>query len=236
MIKIKVPATSANFCIGFDTLGVALNLYNEFSFETSTEDKLLGFDKAYNNESNLVLISYKRFFSEFNIDYIPVTISLLKEQVPPSRGLGSSATCIVAGIMAANILSNANIDSDALLSLMTLIEGHPDNVAPAYLGGFVASINNNGDIITNRYNVSDKLVFNVLVPDFKLSTLSARQALPNQYSREDVVSNISKIINLPRAIETANFKLLKVLLNDKIHEPYRFKLIDKALKIKEELA
>lgn len=233
--KIKVPATSANFGIGFDTLGVALDIYNEFEFDKSDSDVVLDFDSKFNNSNNLVLTSYKRFFTYFNIEYIPVTIKLIKNEVPESRGLGSSATCIVAGVLAANKIAKANKSSDALLRLMTSIEGHPDNVAPAFLGGFVASTVSDNIVYPIKYNVSNKLIFNVYISPFKLSTEEARKVLPLSYLRSDVVHNLSRIVNLPYALEYGNYELLKVLLKDKIHEPYRIEIIEHAKELFEKI-
>ena len=122
MIKIKVPATSANFSIGFDVCGIAFNIYNEFLFEKSDKNKLAGFQKEFLNDNNLVLQSYKRFFKEYHLEYIPISITLSKSNVPDSRGLGSSATCIVAGVLAANLISKSNLSNEALLTLMSKIE------------------------------------------------------------------------------------------------------------------
>lgn len=226
MIKIKVPATSANFSIGFDVCGIAFNIYNEFLFEKSDKNKLAGFQKEFLNDNNLVLQSYKRFFKEYHLEYIPISITLSKSNVPDSRGLGSSATCIVAGVLAANLISKSNLSNEALLTLMSKIEGHPDNVAPAFLGGFVASYKNKDEYKSIRYHVSHNLYFNVYIPNQHLSTEEARNVLPLNYSREDVISNLSRIIHLPNALVNGDYKLLKDLLKDKIHEPYRLKLIE----------
>ncbi len=234
MIRIKVPATSANFCIGFDTLGVALSIYNEYSFDKSDYDFLEGFENLYMNENNLVLTSYKKFFTEFNIPYIPVKIKQIKQNIPNSRGLGSSAACIVAGILAANKLSESNFDKEKLLSLSCQIEGHPDNVAPCLLGGFVVSIVDKR-VNTIKYKVSSKLKFNVFIPNFKLSTEEARKVLPDTYSRKDVVYNLSRMAFLSDALKNGNFETLKLILDDKIHEPYRIKLIPNAIDLKEEI-
>ncbi len=234
MIRIKVPATSANFCIGFDTLGVALSLYNEYSFDKSDYDFLEGFENLYMNENNLVLTSYKKFFTEFDIPYIPVKIKQIKQHIPNSRGLGSSAACIVAGILAANKLSESNFDKEKLLSLACQIEGHPDNVAPCLLGGFVASIVDER-VNTIKYKVSSKLKFNVFIPNFKLSTEEARKVLPDTYSRKDVVYNLSRMAFLSDTLKNGNFETLKLILDDKIHELYRIKLIPNAIDLKEEI-
>ncbi len=235
MIRIKVPATSANFCIGFDTLGVALNIYNEYEFSISEFDYLEGFDKKYMNETNLVLSSYKEFFKEFNLDYIPISIKQLKQNIPTSRGLGSSAACIVSGICAANVISKANLDNEKLLELCTKIEGHPDNVAPCLLGGFVASVNAN-KVYTTKYKISPSFKFNVYIPDTKLSTSDARKVLPKTYTRSEVVYNLSRIALLQNALKDGDLETLKVILDDKIHEPYRIKLIPHASELKEELS
>ena len=235
MIRIKVPATSANFCIGFDICGIAFNLYNTFDFEESKTDKLEGFLEEFLNENNLVLTSYKKFFNYFNLEYKPVSIKLVKQEIPESRGLGSSATCIVSGVLAANIISKANKSKEELLNLMSIIEGHPDNVAPAYLGGFISSFKNNDKYESIRYNVSDKFIFKCFIPNFTLSTESARKVLPKEYKISDVISNMSRIIHLPLALESGNYILLKELLNDKIHEPYRIKLIPSAYELIEDL-
>ena len=228
MIKVSVPATSANFRIGFDTIGVAFNLFNTFLFEESENDTVINFDSKFDINNNLVLNSYKYFFKKLNKEYINVSITLLDSQIPESRGLGSSATCIVAGIVGANIISKSNLSNEELLNLMIDLEGHPDNVAPAFLGGFVASFKDNDIYYTNKYEISKNLHFSVFVSNQKLSTEEARNVLPKVYLREDVISNISRIINLPRYLELGDLKMLKCILKDKIHEPYRKSLINGA--------
>ena len=138
MLKIRVPATSANLSVGFDTLGIALNIYNEFGFEKSSFDNVDAFESKFRT-NNLVLKSYKRFFEYYNIKYVPVKILPFRIDIPSSRGLGSSASCIVAGVMAANILSGLNLKKEDLLDLCASIEGHPDNVLPALVGGLCAA-------------------------------------------------------------------------------------------------
>jgi homoserine kinase len=235
MIKISVPATSANFCIGFDTIGVAFNLYNTFSFDKAFKDTLENFDPKFGLDNNLVLEAYKYFYKKLNKEYIPVLIKEELQDIPSSRGLGSSATCIVAGIVAANIISKSNLDNDTLLSLMIDLEGHPDNVAPAFLGGFITSFYDNGKYYTNRYNVSKDYHFSAFVSNQKLSTKMSRSVLPLNYKREDVVSNISRIINLPRYLENCNLSYLRHILKDSIHEPYRLKLIDHSSELIEKI-
>lgn len=231
MLKIRVPATSANLSVGFDTLGIALNIYNEFAFERSSFDDVNAFDSAF-RANNLVLISYKRFFEYYNIKYVPVKITPLRIDIPSSRGLGSSASCIVAGVMGANILSGLNLKKEELLDLCASIEGHPDNVLPALIGGLCAAFKAQEKYYFKKYIPSSNLQFYSLIPPFELKTELSRSVLPKMYSRSDVVANLSRIVNLPIAFIDGDLKLLKVIFDDKIHEPYRYKLIDHSLDVK----
>lgn len=133
MIKIRVPATSANMGPGFDSLGIALNLYNTYSFYYGEED---GEKSLMSEASDLVFQSIER-----TPEPVKVTV---ERQIPMSRGLGSSAACIVAGVMAANVYLNSPLGLTELLQLATQAEGHPDNVAPALFGG-IAIVNARGE-------------------------------------------------------------------------------------------
>ncbi|MGL5694870.1 MAG: homoserine kinase, partial [Peptostreptococcaceae bacterium] len=136
MLEIIVPATSANIGPGFDTLGLALNLYNKFYFtEIDNGLEITGCEDSYKNENNLIYTSMLYFYNKVNTKKKPSNIKIhIESNIPVSRGLGSSATCIIAGIVAANILSESYLSKDILLNIATQIEGHPDNVAPALLG------------------------------------------------------------------------------------------------------
>lgn len=135
MLEIIVPATSANIGPGFDCLGIALNIYNKFYVEEIESGlEIEGCEDAYKNENNLVYTSMKYFFDRVKPEKIPAGIKIkIQSEVPICRGLGSSASCIVAGVIAANALSGANLDKNQLLNIASEIEGHPDNVAPAIL-------------------------------------------------------------------------------------------------------
>lgn len=231
MLKIRVPATSANLSVGFDTLGIALNIYNEFGFEKSSFDDVNAFAIEF-RANNLVLISYKRFFEYYKVEYIPVKILPLRIDIPSSRGLGSSASCIVAGVMAANILSGLNLKKEELLDLCASIEGHPDNVLPALVGGLCAAFKAHGKYYFKKYIPSSRLKFYSLIPPFELKTELSRSVLPKMYNRSDVVANLSRIVNLPSAFIDGDMKLIKVIFDDKIHEPYRYKLICHSLDVK----
>lgn len=231
MLKIRVPATSANLSVGFDTLGIALNIYNEFGFEKSSFDNVDAFESKFRT-NNLVLKSYKRFFEYYNIKYVPVKILPFRIDIPSSRGLGSSASCIVAGVMAANILSGLNLKKEDLLDLCASIEGHPDNVLPALVGGLCAAFIAHEKYYYKKYIPSSRLQFYSLIPHFELKTELSRSVLPKMYNRCDVIANLSRIVNLPSAFIDGDIELLKVIFDDKIHEPYRYKLIEHSLDVK----
>lgn len=139
MLRIRVEATSANVCVGFDVLGIALNLYNEFTFEKSDEFKFKGFLPEFSNiKNNMVYDSYIEVFKQLKKEPIPVTIGF-NGDIPVSRGLGSSSSLIVAGVFAANEMLNRPLSKNECFDICARIEGHPDNVAPAIYGGLVAS-------------------------------------------------------------------------------------------------
>lgn len=234
MIKIKVPATSANLGPGFDVLGIAFTLYNSFRFEKSDDFEMIGFEKRYLScERNLVCQSYIKAFQSKGLKPIPVKIYMDLQEVPTSRGLGSSATCIVAGVLAAKYYLDGLLSYEEAFQVAANIEGHPDNIAPAMFGGLIASYNIGGIYKHIKYDVSDKLKFNVLVPNFELPTHESRGALPSNLNYRDIVYNTSRIANIPYAFNNGDLELITELLSDKMHEPYRMKLIKDSDKIRE---
>ena len=235
MLLVKVKATSANVCVGFDVLGIALDIENQFGFEKAKEFSFKGFERQYANpKNNMVYQAYKKVFDYLNKDIIPVKISF-KGDIPVSRGLGSSSSLIVGGLMGANAILNNPLTTDEILNLACEIEGHPDNVAPAIYGGLIASYKVDNKYKSINYEVSNDLKFVVIIPPYKLSTKEARKALPKELPYSDIVNNLSRIINIPKAFKDGDVKLLKELFNDKLHEPYRGKLIKDYDAIKNDL-
>lgn len=225
MIKIKIPATSANIGPGFDTLGLALNLYNTFEFYEIEEGlEIIGYDDSHNNESNLIYTSMLKVFEKVN--YSPKGIKIIVDgDIPISRGLGSSAACILGGVMGANELAGAPLSKDEVFKIATEIEGHPDNIAPALFGGLVVSVTDDNEIYHNRIDVVPGLKFVALIPDFTLSTKSAREVLPTNILYKDAVYNVGRVSLLISAFNNGRFDLLKVALKDRLHQPYRGRLI-----------
>ncbi|OFO61160.1 homoserine kinase [Peptoniphilus sp. HMSC075B08] len=218
--RISVPASSANLGPGFDVLGLALDLSNTCEFKLS-DDK----EEFENNlNSNLIYKAYKYAFDFYGEEALPVDFNV-DTNVPLSRGLGSSASCIVMGIMAAFDVMKRDFDKKEILKLATKMEGHPDNVAPAIFGNAVASILKDDQVYLEEFEVSNNFKFLAIIPDFKLPTKEARDALPKTYSKEDAVFNLSRLSMVILSLISGNEENLKVALDDKIHEPYRLKLI-----------
>lgn len=225
MVRVRVPATSANLGPGFDSLGVALTLYNTFTFEEISEGlEFDGFLPEFQNEQNLVYQSMLPIFKK--VGKVPSGIRIgVSEEIPVSRGLGSSAVCIVGGLMGASALLNANISKEEIFQMASEIEGHPDNVAPAVFGGLTVSVGEDNHFYTQCISVSEDISFVALIPDFRLSTKSAREVLPDHIPRKDAVGNIGRAALLPWALHRGDFSALKICLKDQLHEPYRASLI-----------
>ncbi len=235
MLLVKVNATSANVCVGFDVLGIALSINNEFSFKKANKFSFKGFEKQYSYpNSNMVYQAYKKLFEFLGKELIPVEITF-KGEIPVSRGLGSSSSLIVGGLMGANAVLGNPLNINQILNLACEMEGHPDNVAPAIFGGLIASFKTDEGYKSIPYEVSKDLKFIVIIPPFKLSTKEARKVLPTSLPYSDIVNNLSRIVNIPYAFKEGNVALLKELFNDKLHEPYRGKLIKEYENIKNAL-
>lgn len=225
MIKVKVPATSANIGPGFDSLGIAFNLYNTFTFEEIDEGILItGCDGNFNSEDNLVYLSMIKTFDKVGYKLKGIKIDI-EADIPISRGLGSSAACIVGGIIGANQLAGNPLSKDEMLKIATEIEGHPDNVCPALFGGMTSSIMEDSEVVYNHIQVANGLRFYALIPDFTLSTHEARAVLPQNISYKDAIYNISRVALLISALSNGRFELLKYGLQDKLHQIYRGEII-----------
>ena len=233
MLEIIVPATSANIGPGYDCLGIALNLYNKFYFEEIDKGLIIeGDEKEYLNEDNLVYKSMLYFFEKIKPSIIPKGIKIkIVNEVPVSRGLGSSATCIVAGLMAANYMTKSSLNKNEILKLATEIEGHPDNVAPAIYGNMIVSFMEDEKIYYDTIKVPKNLRFCALIPNFELSTKKARAVLPETINHKDGVFNVSRATLLVTAFMNNNLDLIKVACKDKFHQEYRSPLINDYNKI-----
>ena len=239
-VSVKVPATSANIGPGFDCLGLALPIYNTITIEetvfpgTGVEINLMSenevidemiFDNVPKDENSIVYKAVEMLYNSIGQEPSELRINI-QSQIPITRGLGSSASVVVGGLIAANKLLGSPADTTALLSIATEVEGHPDNVAPAILGGFVmSSQEDDGSIITEKLNWPEEWDITVCIPDFELSTNIARSVLPENVPMTDAVYNAKHLAMLIQALNTKDAKLMKEALHDKLHQPYREKLI-----------
>ncbi len=226
MIYVRVPATSANLGPGFDCFGLALTLYGRLGFEETAEGlEFENVEPKYCNSDNLAVKAYYRALREMKLPECGLRVSIYSD-IPPCSGLGSSASLLAAGLVAANAAHGNVLDRDVLLRLATELEGHPDNVAPALLGGMTASIMDGENVLSMNCPLSEKLRFLVLIPDFELSTQLARAALPKQVPLADATFNVSRAAVLLRAMEKGDTAAIRIAMNDRLHQPYRAGLIN----------
>ena len=227
MIRIQVPATSANLGAGFDSLGIALSLYNQVWMEESDLLDITCRDDVVvpTDESNLIFWAAKKVYERCGRKLPGLKIIQLNK-IPIARGLGSSSACIVAGILGANRLLGSPLSQKDLINLAAEIEGHPDNTTPAIEGGLAASAIEAGRVYSVSVPVSEKIRFALFIPPFELKTEKARSVLPKQYSREDAVYNLSRSALMIASLFSGRLENLRVAVQDKIHQPYRAGLIE----------
>lgn len=232
MPTIRVPATTANIGPGFDCLGAALTLYNQFKFTLRSSQQPLKItatgaeaDRVALDDSNLVYQAFCKLFA--HVGQMPPAVQIdIAMEVPLARGLGSSATAIVGGLVGANVLAGLPLSQDEIMHLAIAVEGHPDNVVPALMGGCrlaASGVDRPWEIC--KLNWHSDLMQIVAIPNFELSTAEARRVLPADYNRADAIFNAAHLALLVRGLETANADWLKAALQDQIHQPYRQELI-----------
>ncbi len=224
-VTIRVPATTANLGPGFDAFGCALSLYTDVTFEeTDAGLEITGCDEEFAGPDNLAYTSYCAVLASLSEEIRGIKIHI-ESQIPICRGLGSSAALLVAGAMGANVLRGNKLSTQGLLNITNAMEGHPDNLAPAFFGGLTASMVDNGLPVCVNFPLHSEWEFLALVPDFTLPTSVAREALPSQYVRADAVYNIAHGALVLKALELGDEKLLRNAMQDRIHQPYRKSMI-----------
>jgi len=230
-LRIRVPASTSNIGTGFDCLGLAFRLHNEFAVAPAAGDEAtIAFDGPHaaglrsRGRSNPFFRAAERLSAEVGRALPPFDVAGTVA-APNARGLSSSSTAIVAGLLAANRILGDPADRDALLRIAASIEGHPDNVAPALLGGLVhALVAPDGRVLRRRAVPSPRLAFFVLVPPWPVPTAKARAVLPRVVPHRDAVANAARAGLLFDALVEGRADELGVLVDDRLHEPYRLKL------------
>ncbi|MBQ7985708.1 MAG: homoserine kinase [Clostridia bacterium] len=223
MVYVRVPATSANMGPGFDSLGIALGMYNTLKISEIDSGIVV-----YNNskeyipigEKNLVYRAICRVFDEVGYEKKGIKI-IQNSDIPVTRGLGSSSACIIGGMLAANVFSGRKLSYSQILNLAAEFEGHPDNVTPALFGGFCVAATENGKTVYTSNKLDPKLKAAIMVPDFFLSTKASRGALPDDVPLADASYNISRASLLTSALINGKYDDLKPCVSDKLHQDIR---------------
>ena len=232
-VVVRVPGTSANCGPGFDCLGLAATIYNDLDL-TLLEDETLtieangdGAETIPTDDKNIVWRAARMVIERSgNGEKFKGGVLRMENRIPMSRGLGSSAAAIVAGLFAANEVLGRPFTRSDILKFATEIEGHPDNVAPAIFGGFtVSTVDYRGQVQTFAFLPKIKLKLIVAVPDFPLSTRIARQVLPKSVPLKDAVFNVGRASMLIAALINGKEKFLAGAFDDALHQPYRTKLV-----------
>ena len=226
-IKIKVPATSANLGPGFDALGLALDLWNESTFESADDFSVHvegeGSGTLAQGADNMIVRTAQKLAERVGKELHPFHVRCLN-RIPTGSGLGSSAAATLTGLLAANALTGSKVSDHEILCIAAELEGHPDNVAPALMGGLVVATMNEDKVIARKLPI-EPLHITVVVPDFHFPTKEARNSLPKKVDLKDAVHNISGAVLVTEAFRTGDLNLLGKAMTDKLHQPYRLKLI-----------
>ena len=228
-VRAKIPATSANMGPGFDTLGIALNLYNKIEVEeTDTGLEILSLNQSGyipKDERNLIYRAIKTVFDYVGYNEKGLRITQ-KSEIPMTRGLGSSSACIVGGMLCANVISGRRLSYNQIIGLAAKMEGHPDNVGPAMYGGFCVSLMEDEITIVKSVKVDPRIKFALMIPDYFVATKHSREVLPDKVKFKDAVFNISHASMLQSAFVSGDTKCLRYGVRDRLHQQYRKNYID----------
>lgn len=223
-VFLKVPGSTSNLGPGFDTLGLAVNLY--LNLEAEPNDKLQinvsgeGAEEIKREKDNLVYSSFQEYLKYVNEPCFPIKLSL-KNEIPLKRGLGSSGAAIVGGLLIAREMAEKKLSNEELLSIAASIEGHPDNVTPALFGGLNVSCLIKNRVIFSRIELSKSLKLAAVIPDINISTKKARAILPKSVDFKDAVFNIQRVSLLINSFYFKDFDNMRFYFEDKLHQDYR---------------
>ncbi len=232
MITVRVPATSANLGAGFDALGLAVNLYNTVSLQESDQLEISSCDGSIvpTGPDNLIYTSIKYLYDlcDQRLDGMKIVQG---NNIPMTRGLGSSSACIIGGLYGANQLLGNPFDTDDLVNIAAKIEGHPDNTTPALLGGIVTAVGAADRVYWVKQELDHRLQFVAIVPDFPMSTAEARICLPETIPHQVARHNLSRAALFSASLLQGKYENLKESVDDKLHQPFRLGLISKSQEV-----
>ena len=225
-MKISVPATSANLGPGFDTLGLALNIRNQVIIKParfhSVSLKGEGSDNPKLKDNNMFISTFNDFYHNLSSKKQQFRFEFQNE-IPLSRGLGSSSAVIISAIASAYAIEGIKLDNKKLLNLALSYESHPDNITPAVMGGFTVSTIHENEVYFIRKEIPKTLKAVVVIPNRAISTNLSRKTLPFKYSKEDAIFNISHSSLLTAAFMSEDWRMLKKASKDRFHQYYRMK-------------
>jgi homoserine kinase len=233
-VTIKVPASTSNLGSGFDTLGLAVQLYNHLRLSRTARPGLTldwhlsdqdrsWFAAALGKAANL-------FFRKARCKRFGVEIGL-SGNVPVARGLGASSTVRVGFLAGLNVLAGTNLSREQLLEMATLLEGHPDNASPAIFGGFTVSGRIGREVRCHSFPINAKLKCVTLIPPFGISTDEARKLIPATYAKADTAHALNRAALITAALAGGNYERLRGTFDDRMHQPYREKLIPRLSRV-----
>jgi homoserine kinase len=228
--RVRVPASTANLGSGFDTLGMALTLYNEVELTEEGEGLQLVVDgegKAVLEKAgtqNLVVRAIQATLEDLGARLPGLKVRQIN-RIPLRRGLGSSAAACLGGIAAATRLAEVELSTDEILARALPFEGHPDNIAPALMGGLTASAIVEGRVVSARVPIPERLRAVVVIPSLEMATKRAREVLPKQVPFQDAVFNLGRLALLLAGLATDRLDLLAAGSEDRLHQPYRAGLL-----------
>ncbi len=226
MIRVRVPATSANLGAGFDCLGLAVNLYNYIDMAECDHVDISSTDGTWvpTTRENMIFSSAEHLYRMCGRE-LPGLRIVQQNNIPMTRGLGSSSACIIGGLVGANTLLGSPYSKAELVNIASDLEGHPDNTTPALLGGIVTAVLEGEKVYWVKQEVSSSLRLVAIIPDFKLSTAMARQVLPKEVSHMDARFNLSRAALFSASLLQGKYENLKIAVGDRLHQPYRMQLI-----------
>ncbi len=223
-LRLRLPGTSANLGPGFDAVAVALDFFLEIEAEPAQEFSIAASgrdaERCSRLENHLILETYKNLLHENQRELLPLALRI-SNAIPLGMGCGSSAAARLAGIALANHFGHLNWDTDRILEEAFALEGHPDNVAACWLGGFVAAIPEGKRVRVARIEPPEQWRVILALPAEPLSTTKARAMLPASYPLQDVVANLQAAAILGLAFSQRRGDLLRLAMADRIHQPYR---------------
>ncbi|MEG1983845.1 MAG: homoserine kinase [Oscillospiraceae bacterium] len=226
-IQVRVPASTANLGTGVDCLGIALSKYLTVVFESCNELEIIfkrGFEHDIPLEKNLVLSGARRIFELVGKTFPEMRITM-ETDIPASRGLGSSACALVAGVFGANAWLGNPLGVDELIEAATEIEGHPDNIVPCAVGGFTVAMGVNGKVFYHRIPLDSHLKFVAAIPDYELSTKLARSVVPKEFPLSAVISQVQRACFLVAGLTSGELKNMDIASDDIVFTPARKALI-----------